>query len=99
MRYGKEFLERNPNVSNCHNRMPDFVIIGQENKIIDIFGTRAHEKDNPQDRINYWKSRNFDSIVLWENEIHRIYLRQKTIEKVHEFISRNSHERETSNSK
>jgi hypothetical protein len=81
---------------HCHNRMPDFVIIGQEKKIIDIFGERAHKKDSPGDRIEYWKSREFDSIVIWESEVHRKYLRQKTIEKVQEFISRNSHERETS---
>jgi len=48
---------------------PDFVNIDGQKKCIEHFGTHWHKGDNPQDRINLFKSYGWDCLIIWEHEL------------------------------
>ena len=46
---------------------PDFV--DNNNRLIELFGDYWHEGDNPQERINIFKSFGYETLVIWESEL------------------------------
>lgn len=48
---------------------PDFVNINGQKKCIEHYGTYWHKGDNPQDRIDLFKSYGWDCLVIWESEL------------------------------
>lgn len=69
---------------------PDFKVIGAM-AVVEVYGDYWHRFDNPQDRIDAWRSTGVDCIVVWESEIRSNTEAVKF--KVIEFISRKLHER------
>jgi hypothetical protein len=49
---------------------PDFVNINGQKKCIEHYGTYWHKGDNPQDRIDLFKSYGWDCLVIWEHELN-----------------------------
>lgn len=49
-------------------RVPDFVN-PKLKRIIEVYGDYWHKGENPQDRIDEYKSAGWDCIVLWEHEV------------------------------
>lgn len=50
-------------------KIPDFININGQKKIIELFGDYWHKNDNPQDRINHFKKYGWDCLVIWEREL------------------------------
>jgi hypothetical protein len=48
---------------------PDFVNVNGQKKCIEHYGDYWHKGDDPQDRINLFKSYGWDCLVIWENEL------------------------------
>ena len=54
------------------HKNPDFVNIQNTQQLIEFYGDYWHRNDDPQDRINFFKSHNYDCIVIWEKELKNI---------------------------
>lgn len=80
--------------SKWKQKFPDFHV-PNTNKVIEVYGCRWHDIHNPEDRVNYWKERGIDCIVVQEKEITRVTKNASMIDRVLKFISGNSHERGT----
>lgn len=50
-------------------KIPDFVNINSQKKVIELYGQYWHRGDNPQDRINYFKRLGWNTLVVWEQEL------------------------------
>jgi hypothetical protein len=50
-------------------KIPDFVNVDGEKKIIELWGDFWHRGQNPQDRIDYFKRFGWDSCIIWEHEL------------------------------
>ena len=48
---------------------PDFVNINGQKKCIEYYGTYWHKGDDPQDRIDLFKSCDWDCLVIWDREL------------------------------
>ena len=57
------------NVMILANKIPDFVNINGQKKIIELYGDYWHRNDNPQDRIDLFKQYGWDCLVIWESEL------------------------------
>ncbi len=68
---------------------PDFRIPGTM-RMIEVFGDYWHDGEDPQDRIDLWRSVGCECIVVWEHEINA----QDTemLNRVESFVSGNPHE-------
>ena len=62
---------------------PDFVCINDEHKLIEIWGDYFHKGEDPQERINFFKNRGYQCIIIWASELKYIY---RVISKVCKFI-------------
>lgn len=51
------------------NLIPDFVNSNGKNKIIDVLGRYWHSEDEYDKRIGRYKKHNYDSLMLWEDEL------------------------------
>jgi len=50
-------------------KIPDFVNVNGQKKIIELYGNYWHKHDNPQDRIDYFKQFGWDTLIIWEKEL------------------------------
>lgn len=50
-------------------KVPDFVNVNGQKKIIELYGDYWHRNDNPQDRIDMFKKLGWDTIVIWGHEL------------------------------
>ena len=51
-------------------KIPDFLNVNGQKKIIEVYGDYWHRNDDPQDRINLFKQYGFDTLVFWEHEVY-----------------------------
>jgi len=83
-KYGLSYFY-NGNLSNrevvISGKTPDFVH-NTENKFIEIWGDFYHRGQNPQDRIDFFRERGYDCLVLWASELSK---EDTTIKKIVEF--------------
>lgn len=59
---------------------PDFVD-STGTKLIEIWGEHWHRGQNPQDRIDFFRSRGYDCIVIWVSELKHLDLVIKKVVK------------------
>lgn len=50
-------------------KCPDFININGRKQIIELYGERWHQNDDPQDRIKVFKPFGYDTIVIWVKEL------------------------------
>ena len=50
-------------------KIPDFVNVNGQKKIIELNSLYWHRNDNPQDRIDLFKSFGYNTLILWENDL------------------------------
>lgn len=62
---------------------PDFVCVTDEHKLIEIWGDYFHKGQNPQDRIDFFKSRGYDCIIIWASELKHL---DSVMTKVNKFV-------------
>jgi len=81
----KEFKYVGNGELNIDGKNPDFVCIGDEYKLIEIWGDyfKIKQKLNPQDRIDFFKVRGYDCLVIWASELRNP---EKILERIKEFI-------------
>jgi len=53
-------------------KIPDFINVNGQKKLIEVFGDYWHQNDNPQDRIDFFKQYGWDCLVIWEHELKNI---------------------------
>ena len=53
-------------------KCPDFINVNGQKKIIELYGERWHQNDDPQDRINVFKPYGYDTLVIWVRELQSI---------------------------
>ena len=63
-------------------KVPDFVNINGQKKLIELFGDYWHKGEDPQIRIDLFKEYGWDCLVIWEHELKDI---DAVINKVLEF--------------
>mgnify|MGYP001440867818 CR=1 FL=1 len=70
-------------------KIPDFININGQKKIIELFGDYWHRGEDPQDRIDIFKPYGYDTLVVWEHELKDV----ETLKlRIIEFHERNHHE-------
>ena len=50
---------------------PDFININGQKKVIEFYGDRWHQGDNPQDRIDIFSYYGFDCLIIWQSEFKK----------------------------
>jgi hypothetical protein len=50
-------------------KCPDFINVNGQKKIIELYGERWHQNENPQDRIDVFKPFGYDTLVIWLREL------------------------------
>lgn len=50
-------------------KCPDFININGRKQIIELYGERWHQDDDPQDRINVFKPFGYDTLIIWVKEL------------------------------
>jgi hypothetical protein len=55
-----------------NGKNPDFVNVNGQKKIIELFGDYWHKGQDPQDRIDVFKSFGWDTLIIWERELKNI---------------------------
>ena len=67
---------------------PDFLVLPFEEtkKVIEVYGEHWHYKDNPQDRIDLFKSIGIDCIVFWGRELYPKYKTENAIKRLQAFL-------------
>lgn len=50
-------------------RVPDFVNVNGQKKIIELYGDYWHRNDNPQDRIDLFAQYGYQTLIIWEHEL------------------------------
>ena len=50
-------------------KCPDFINVNGQKKIIELYGERRHQNDNPQDRIDVFKPYGYDTLIIWVREL------------------------------
>ena len=53
-----------------NGKNPDFINVNGKKKIIEFFGDYWHRDENPQDRIDIFKTFGYDTLVIWEHELN-----------------------------
>ena len=48
---------------------PDFINVNGQKKVIEYYGDRWHQGDNPQDRIDVFADYGFDCLIIWGSEL------------------------------
>ena len=51
---------------------PDFINILGKKKVIEMFGDYWHKGQDPQDKINKYKTFGFECLVIWESDLTRL---------------------------
>jgi len=64
------------------NKNPDFVCITNDHKLIEIWGDHWHKGQNPQDRIDFFKIRGYQCLVILVSEFKCV---DNVISKVRDF--------------
>lgn len=67
------------------NRFPDLVNINGRKKLIELFGDYWHAGEDPQDKINFYKSLGWDCLVIWEHEL-KVHNRRGLLAKLEAFL-------------
>ena len=49
--------------------IPDFLNVNGKKQLIELYGDYWHQGENPQDRIDYFQSFGFSTLVVWEHEL------------------------------
>lgn len=52
-------------------KIPDFVNINGQKKVIELYGDYWHRDDDPQDRIDLFQKFGWDALVVWERELKK----------------------------
>ena len=52
-------------------KCPDFLNTNGQKKLIELYGDYWHKDDDPQDRIDYFIQYGFETLVIWESELHK----------------------------
>lgn len=73
-------------------KIPDFINVNGQKKIIELYGDYWHRGENPQDRIDIFKPYGYDTLVVWEHELEDV---EKLKLRIIEFHERNHHESKT----
>ncbi len=66
---GEYKLNVKANVMTLGGRTPDFVNVNGQKKLIELYGDFWHKGQDPQVRINYFKTFGWDTLVIWESEL------------------------------
>jgi hypothetical protein len=65
---------------------PDFININGQKKVIEYYGDRWHQGDNPQDRIDIFAQYGFDCLIIWGSELKNMDRVAKRLKIFHEKI-------------
>ena len=49
-------------------KCPDFINF-KKNLLIELYGSYWHKDENPDDRINFFKSFGYSTLIIWEDEL------------------------------
>jgi G:T-mismatch repair DNA endonuclease (very short patch repair protein) len=60
-------------------KIPDFVNVNGQKKVIELYGDYWHRGQNPQDKINFYKQFGWDCLVVWERELKDLEFVKKSI--------------------
>ena len=50
-------------------KIPDFVCITGQTKVIELYGDYWHKGENPKNRIDFFASLGYSALVIWEREL------------------------------
>lgn len=50
-------------------KCPDFINVNGQKKIIELYGERWHQNDNPQERIATFKPFGYETLIIWAREL------------------------------
>lgn len=64
-------------------RVPDFININGQKKIIELFGDYWHRGQDPQDRIKRFEPFGYKTLVIWEHELKNLRRVQFRINRFH----------------
>ena len=53
-------------------KMPDFININGQKKIIELFGNYWHKKEDEMIRMEYFNKYGYDTLIIWEDEIKNL---------------------------
>ena len=53
-------------------KIPDFVNINGQNKLIEFYGNYWHTEEEAQERIAYFKKCGYGTLIIWESELENI---------------------------
>ena len=67
---------------SINRKIPDFVNVNGQKKVIELYGDFWHKDDNPQDRIDLFKKYGYDCLVIWGSEMED---EKKVVNRVLEF--------------
>ncbi len=62
---------------------PDFANINGRKELIELFGDYWHKGEDPQNRIDLFKSYGFKTLVIWESELENL---DEVLGRIAEFI-------------
>ncbi len=71
------------NLLRMGKKIPDFVNINGKKKVIEVFGDYHHRGQDPQYRINEFKSFGWDTLVVWEHELKNMAELKETLTNFH----------------
>jgi very-short-patch-repair endonuclease len=61
-----------------NGKNPDFYN-ADKNLLIELFGDYWHQNDDPQERINLFREKGYNTLVLWEHELKNKTALRETI--------------------
>jgi very-short-patch-repair endonuclease len=50
-------------------KIPDFVNINGQKKLIELYGSYWHRNDDPNNRIELFKEYGWKTLIIWEDEL------------------------------
>lgn len=59
-------------VMTLGRKIPDFVNVNGQKKLIDLWGDFWHRGQNPQERIDYFKQFGWSTLIVWEHELENL---------------------------
>jgi hypothetical protein len=62
---------------------PDFANADGQKKLIELYGDYWHRGENPQDRIDFFASFGFQTLVIWERELDDLEVLSQKLTKFH----------------
>lgn len=72
-------------VMTLGGKVPDFVNVNGQKKIIELFGDYWHEPEEEQERIDLFAKYGYQTLVIWDYELKDV---NKLKEKILEFHTR-----------